>query len=213
MKKSEVTKKLNEGFQIKLNSQQFRKWKFGFIYENNDFYFDFGYSSASYDTCFPTTFYYGVGSNNVKEILKRVFPENLSRPENTFPKIFSQGQKELFEEKKYPIFKYDIYSEDDVNKMINQVSDYLIKEALPYLRSISNLEVLEKMTNHLPLNPWKKDVGLILSKLVSNPTFESLKNQYRELLKDWSDWDKQELEKLIDFLDKHSCTELLKMAE
>lgn len=213
MKKIEVTKLLNIGFKIMLDKNNFKKWKFGYIKElGNGTYYNFAFSSASYDTCFPTTFYFGIGSKDVKKISKKILPENFTIPENEFPTILSIGQKELFEAKKFPVFKYDIYTEEDVNKMVNEVSEYFTRVAFPYLESISSIEKLEELTN-TELNPWKKSIGLILAKLVNNPEYEILKNKYRELLKDWNDWDKQELEKVISFLDNHSQEELLQIAE
>lgn len=212
MRKTEVTKSLNEKFKPILSKYGFKKWKFGFIKEDKEFYHVFAYSSSAYDTCFPTTFYYGIGLQKVKNILKKIFLENLSRAENQYPAILSYGQKELFEAKKYPIFKYDIYNESDVNNMVTNVSRYFIEEALPYLQSISNIEKLEEIINTEP-KPRKKDVGLILARLGNNPNYEHLKQQYRELLEDWSDWDKKELEKVISYLDSHSLEELKTISE
>ena len=213
MKKVEVTKLLNSGFKKKLDKTHFKKWKFGYIKEMSDgFFYEFAFSSASYDTCFPTTFYCGIGLQNVKIILSKIFPEYAVVPENAYPIVFSLHQKSLFEANKFPIFKYDIYTEEDVNEMVNEVSAFFISEALPYLESISSISQLEQITN-TELNPWKKSIGLILAKLVNNPEYENLKSKYRELLKDWSDWNKQELEKVIVFLDSYSQEELLKITE
>ena len=159
------------------------------------------------DNSFPTTFYYTLGNIAVGNILNQITLLN-----ERDAQIIGIGQADLFEAKKYPILKYDIYTEEDVNKMVSEVSVYFIEEALPYLESVSSIEKLEEITN-TELNPWKKSIGLILAKLVNNPEYENLKSKYRELLKDWSDWDKQELEKVIDFLDSHSQEELLKITE
>jgi len=214
MKAGEVRKLLNSGFKtIMLNKLGFKKWKYGYVKEtSNGTYYKFSFSYACYDTCFPTTFIYGIGLSKVTKIFKKIMPEDFVAPEHEYPNILTLGQIELFESKKFPVFKYNIYSEDDINKMVSEVSAYFINEALPYLESISSIEKLEQITNN-ELNPHKSSTGLLLAKLVNSPNYENLKSQYRALLKDWPEWDKRELEKVVEFLDNHSQEELLKIAE
>jgi len=213
MKKAEVTKLLNSGFKKMLDENNFKKRKYGYIKKSSDgIYYEFGFSTKSYDICFPTTFYYGIGLNSVKEILKLILPEYFEMPENEYPTIFSMGQKKLYTYNNYPLSQYEIYTEADVLETVNEISEYFINTGLPYLKSISSINKLEQITN-AELNPGKKNSGLILAKLVNNPEYETLKNKYREILKEWPDWDKQELEKVIMFLDSHSQEALLKIAE
>lgn len=207
MKKSEVSKFLSKGFGENYKSLGFKKWKYGYKKDSGMFSYTFGFSSSDMDNSFPSDFYYRLGSFSVGNILNCITP--LIEKD---VQIIGIGQADLFEAKKFPVLKYDIYTEEDINKMVNEVSKYFIHEALPYLESISNIEKLEQITNK-ELNPWKKSIGLILAKLVNNPDYENLKNKYRELLKDWNDWDKQELEKVIAFLDSHSQEELLRISE
>lgn len=213
MKAGEVNKLLHSGFKTMLNKLGFKKWKFRYVKEtSNGTFYDFAFSYACYDTCFPTTFYCGIGLHKVNEILKKIMPENFVSPEQEYPIILSLGQAGLFESKQFPVSKYNIYSEDDINKMVSEVSAYFINVALPYLESISSMDKLEQIIN-TELNPNKSSKGLILAKLVNNPNYENLKSQYRALLKDWSETSKRELEKVISFLDNHSHEELLKIAE
>jgi hypothetical protein len=207
MKISEVSKLLSKGFGEMYKPLEFKKWKYGYKKEVGSFSYTFGFSSSNMDNSFPSTFYYRLGCFTVGNILNLITP--LTELDT---QIIGIGQADLFEAKKISILKYDIYNEEDANKMVSEVSKYFIEQALPYLESVSSIEKLEKITNS-ELNPWKKSTGLILAKLVNNPSYESLKIKYRELLKDWSDWDKQELEKVISFLDSHSQEELLKIAE
>ena len=87
--------------------------------------------------------------------------------------------------------------------------DYFLNTLIPYFNEYTTLEKLEKKINapgNLPNNNQLATVlkyGLILAKVVKNPNYEILKQKYRELLKEWSDWDKQELEKVISYLDSH----------
>src|SRR6218665_3608036 len=214
MKAGEVRKLLNSGFKtIMLNKLGFKKWKYGYVKEtSNGTYYDFAFSYACYDTCFPTTFNYGIGLSQVTKIFKKIMPENFAGTEYEYPVILSLGQIGLFVSKRFPVLEYNIYSEEDINKMVSEVSAYFINEALPYLESISSIEKLEQITNN-ELNPHKRSTGLLLAKLVNNPNYENLKSQYRALIKDWPETSKQESEKVISFLDNHSQEELLKIAE
>ena len=134
-----------------------------------------------------------------------------TNPQNEYFPIIGIGQSELFESKNYPILEYDIYTEEDALKMVDEVMNYFENEALPFLESLSNLETIEKVINNEPI-PQKGIFGLILAKLTGNENYEPLKSKYRDLLKEWSDWDKQELEKVISFLDKHTKEELEEIA-
>ena len=207
MKISEVSKLLTKGFGEIYKPLEFKKWKYGYKKDVGKFSYTFGFASSNMDNSFPSTFYYRLGSHAIGNILNRIIP--LTERDI---QIIGIGQADLFEAKKFPILKYDIYTVEDVNKMVSEVSTYFISEVLPYLESIASIEELERITN-AELNPWKKSTGLILAKLVKNTEYEDLKNKYRELLKNWSDWDKQELEKVIDFLDSHSQEELQKISE
>lgn len=207
MKISEVSKLLFKGFGEMYKPLEFKKWKYGYKKEIGNFSYTFGFSSSNMDNSFPSTFYFRLGSYAVGNILNQITPLNEKDTQ-----IVGIGQADLFEAKKFYILKYDIYNEEDINKMVSEVSKYFIEQALPYLESVSSIEKLEQITNE-ELNPWKKSIGLILAKLVNNPEYENLKQKYRELLKDWSDWDRKELEKVISFLDSQSHEELLKIAE
>ncbi len=207
MKNSEVSKLLSKGFGEMYKPLEFKKWKYGYKKEVGNFSYTFGFASSNMDNSFPSTFYYRLGSYTIGRILNRITPIT-----ELDTQIIGIGQADLFEVKKFHVLKYDIYSEEDVYKMVSEVSKYFIEQALPYLESVSSIEKLEQITNS-ELNPWKKSIGLILAKLVNNPNYESLKIKYRELLKDWSDWDKQELEKVISFLDEHNQEELIKISE
>src|SRR6218665_982002 len=179
MKKSEVNKSLFKGFGEKYKPMGFKKWKYGYKKESQNFSYTFGFASAYMDNSFPSIFYYSLGSFSVGNILSEIIPV---KEKDTL--IIGIGQVELFENKKFHVCEYDIYTEDDVNKMVSEASTYFINEALPYLESVSSIDKLEQITNS-ELNPWSKSIGLILAKLVNNPNYENLKSQYRALLKDW----------------------------
>ena len=126
---------------------------------------------------------------------------------------------ELFEEGIYPYKNYDIYTLEEADEAINQSLDFFITRLIPkydFYSSYKEIEIKINIQDTLVNDRFlssKMKYGLILAKLVCNPNYEALKSKYRELLKDWSDWDKQELEKVIAFLDSHTQEELKQIAE
>jgi hypothetical protein len=60
---------------------------------------------------------------------------------------------------------------------------------------------------------YEQDARTSLYRVSARTSGGNLKSKYRELLKDWNDWDKQELEKVIAFLDSHDQEELKQIAE
>ncbi len=208
MKKSDLEKLLNSCFREKLKPLGFKKYNSGFVKIKDDFSYKFILSSVNRDTSYPSTFAYMLSCKLVGSVLGNV----IGISDAYFP-VRGGGQAELWESKKYPVKDYDIYTEDDAKKMVAEVSAYFTNEALPYLESISNLHALEALTNSNP-HPLKFRSGLVLAKLVDNPQYDSLVEQYRESFKGWVvEWDKTDFEKMVAFLDCHSLDELHAMAE
>ena len=210
MKKRDLEKLLNSGFSEKFKPFGFKKAKYEFLKINGDYSYDFIFSSVDRDNSFPTTFSYMLGCKSVTNLLRKVIHTRYE-----FYPIKGTGIADLFEDKKYPVKDYDIYTEDDAKKMVAEVSAYFINDALPYLESISNLHALEALTNSNP-HPLKFRSGLVLAKLVANPQYDSVVEQYREafIRTGWVvEWDKTDFEKIVAFLDAHSLDELQVMAK
>lgn len=209
MKLTDLKKLLFSIYGESLKPLGFKKVKYGFMKINGDYAYNFIFSSLDRDNSFPTGFFYGLGSKSIANIIKKVVAVH---EDNSFYPMIGWRQVVLWEAKKYPVKDYDIYTEDDAEKMVAEVSAYFTNEALPYLESISNLHALEALTNSNP-HPLKFRSGLVLAKLVENPKYDSLVEQYRESFKGWVvEWDKMDFEKIVSFLDCHSLDELHAMA-
>lgn len=219
MKISELTKYINESAKNKLSSLGFKKDGYGFTLNENGFTKKIIFSSVDRDNSFPTSYAVWFGLLVVDKILYKA-----TGNADEFKKVKHGGQifirqVELFEQGKYPIKDYDIYTFEQADQAVNQSLNYFLNTIIPEYDEFKNIQHLEKkinlkdvFTNDRFLSSRVK-YGLILAKLVNNPEYENLKNKYRELLKDWSDWDKQELEKVISFLDSHSQEELQKISQ
>lgn len=207
MKKSEAKKLLDTYFKERLEKIGFRKGKSGFIKVNHDFFISFGYSLVDLDNSFTSQFGLYCGFRSIDRIYN-----HLTGRSTDGINLFSLSQSVLFDERKYPKLEYELYSQADVEVMVNEVVDFIEKDALSIFENLSTITKLEQIRNRNPI-PQQALTGLILAKVVSNPNYEALKSQYRQLLKDWPESDKQELEKVIAFLDQHNREELLKIAE
>jgi hypothetical protein len=212
MKKAEVIKYLDNSFRSKI-LKEYKKAKYSYVKVSNELYYSFGFAIVDLDNSFPTTFRFGIGSKKVKAILELVLPEKYkAMQENEYPPAIHFGQIVLFDEGKYPILEYDIYTEADAQKMVDEVSHYLLSNVLPEWEANPTNEYLEKTANE-SLSDSPNFSGLILAKLVGSSNYETVKAHFIKVSKDWSDWDRNDLEKVIDFLDNHSQEELLKIAE
>jgi hypothetical protein len=212
MKKAELNKYLEKGFKEKLISD-YKKKKYRYVKEYSQFYFTFMYSSVNLDEWYPTTFSFGIGSIKLKKILEQIFPKKyIDFPENQFRPHLIYSQISLFDKGKYPILEYDIKSEVDAQKMVDEVSDYILNKVLLEWEANPTLEYLEKKVNE-KLVDVPNFSGLILAKLVNNPNYEIIKAHFIEVSKDWAEWDKEDLQKVILFLDSKSQEELLEISE
>src|SRR6218665_80621 len=214
MKQKEVRKILENGVKARLGGV-FKKLKYGHYLKNiGDLYFDFGFGIVNSDNSFPSTFSCSFGCRSYSNLLNYMI-DNLGLNFQKRDYLFAYGidQIRLFDEGKYPTLEYDIYTEADAQKMVDEVSAYILNEVLPEWEANPTLEYLEKKVNE-NLTDVPNFSGLILAKLIGrNPKYESIKQHFTNTSKDWNDWDKKDLEKVIEFLDNHSQEELLKIAE
>lgn len=205
MKKSEANKLLDKNFKERLKFYEFKKKGFRYVREYKGFIFDFGFALVDSDNSFPSKFSYALYCLIINEILSKIFNKHKELI------LFSTGQYRLYEENKYPVLEYDIYTEEDALKMVDEVMCYMEKEALPFLESISDLKVIEKLINEKPV-PEKAHVGIVLAKLMGNPEYENIKLVYKELIKDWAGDYNPDYDKIVSFLDSHSHEELIQIA-
>lgn len=212
MKQSEVRKALETGFKVKFGNT-LKKHKYVLIKHFGEIYFDFGVGIVDYDNSFPSTFYFGFGNKIYSNLFNKMINQfGLNIQGNKFFIAIGTGQLRLFKEGKYPILEYDICTQADAQKMVDEVSTYILNEVLPEWEANPTLEYLEKKVNE-KLTDVPSFSGLILAKLVGNPKYESIKQHFTNVSQDWGDWDKKDLEKVIEFLDNHNREELLQIAE
>lgn len=206
MKKTELNKFLLKEFKVRLKEFNFKYSKHRFFDICEDYTISFGYAIVDYSNIFPTTFGYNLSIENVDVLSSSLFNKELERII-----IYGENTVSLSVKGEYPISEFIIQTENDAIEMADKALAYFKNEALPYLRSISNVESLDKIVNHNPIEPRAGIKGLILAKLNNNPDYESLKKAYRLLFID-QQWEIQEdidnLETVICFLHKHSKYEL-----
>jgi len=205
MKKVELNKYFDKQFKIALGNG-YKKKGYVLLKELGGIYFSLGFGIVNNDNSFPSTFSYCIGCKKINIIFTTILRGN-----EPFGCICT-GQLRLFDEGKYPVLEYDIKTEADAQKMVDEVSDYIINTVLPEWEANPTIEYLEKKVNE-KLGDSPNFSGLILSKLVGSSNYNKIKAHYQQVSKDWSEWDKQDFEKVITFLDSHSQEELLKIAE
>lgn len=207
MKKSEVRKILEDQFKKRLKEYGFNNKGYTFLKKISDttFFINFLFSLIDSDNSYPSQFGFCLINQRINNIFSEIFRRN-----NDIW-LLSTNQSRLYEENKYPDLEYDIYTEEDALKMVDEVMCYMEKEALPFLESISDLKVIEKLINEKPV-PEKAHVGIVLAKLMGNPEYENLKLVYKELIKDWAGDYNPDYDKIVSFLDSHSHEELIQIA-
>jgi hypothetical protein len=212
MKKTEVNKYLNNGFKQSLGNQ-FKKNNYSLIKIINDFYFMFGWGIVDLGNFFPCTFSYGIGNLKYNNLYNYLINElNINQQSNKYLYAKSTGQLKLFDEGKYPILEYAIRTETDAQKMVDDVSDYILNKVLPEWEANPTIEYLEKKVNEKLRNVLNFS-GLILAKMVENPDYDKIKQHFLCVSTDWAEWDKEDLKKVIEFLDNHTKEELNTIAE
>jgi len=207
MKKSDVKKLLDREFKLRLG-KGVKKAKYNWIKPFGDLYIRFGYGIVDSDNSFPSSFYYSIGSllfsNTMNHIIKS---KKLNIQEDKYIAAIGTGQITLFDEGRYPVLEYDIYTEQDAQKMVDEVSDYILNTILPPWEANPTVEYLEKQVNS-EVKDSPNFSGLILSKIVDGSDYELIKNTLVNYSNDWSEFDKNDLIQVIEFLDNHSSEEL-----
>ncbi|MBA6315424.1 hypothetical protein [Cellulophaga baltica] len=207
MKKKELNRILNDGFKESLKNLGFKKSKLSFYKPiDNLWSIEFNYSIIDYGNIFPSTFSFSLSYSLFDIIYSKIF--QITKKELW---IYSTSITSLYERGKYLFPEYEIMKQADAIKMINEVTEYMKNEAIPFLESIANFESLDDYYNQNPTRPDFGIRGLIIAKMAENPNYEALKQKYRQLFidKNWAvKEDIENLETVINFLDKHTKEEL-----
>ncbi|MDG3584161.1 hypothetical protein [Galbibacter pacificus] len=213
MKKSEVNRVLLNKLSDKFKKLGFKKRK-GFLFKKDkDYEYYIGYGIVDSDITFPSTFHYGISSVKVNNLLATILLERGLKKGDPYT-VYGTKQTRLFDNGEFPVLEYDIETEKDITKMVNDLYEYYTKVAYPFLEKLTEIHELDKFINsqkvlnesmHLPTTLIN---GLIVSKLSQNPNYEQLKSKYNELIKEWPEWSRQDLNKVVEFLDNHTKEEL-----
>lgn len=213
MKKSEVNRELlNKLFEI-FKKRGFKKSKGYLSKKDGDYEFYIAYGLVDSDITFPSTFHYGILSVKVNNILVTIFPDRGWKKGDTIT-VYSVKQKGLYFNGEFPVSDYDIATEKDIAIMVNDLYEHYTQVAYPFLEKLMDIHVLSEFINsqkvlnesmHIPTTLIN---GLIVSKLSNNSQYEQLKPKYQERIVGWPQWDNEELEKVIEFLDNHTKEEL-----
>lgn len=131
----------------------------------------------------------------------------LNFQKNNYMTCWGNGQIRLFDQGRYPILEYDIYTEVDARRMVDEVSIYILNQVLPEWEAKPTLEFLEQKVNGY-LTDAPNFSGVVLAKLVGNSDYENISKHYTVKSKNWAEREKQDLEKVVDFLDKRTKEEL-----
>lgn len=210
MKLTEARKYLEEGFKNKFGN--LKKRKYWFFKDIGELYFRFGVVLVNSDNSFPSTFGCGFGNIHYSNLFNFIIRElKINRQENKYITVYNIGQIPLYDRGEYPVLEYDIYTEQDANKMVEEVSDYILNTVLPEWEANPTLEYLEKKVNE-NLNEAPNFSGLILAKLIGSSNYEHVKEHLIEVSKDWADWDKKDLDKVINFLETESLDNIKAIA-
>ncbi|MFN8438013.1 MAG: hypothetical protein U0V72_10250 [Cytophagales bacterium] len=218
MKLSEVKNSLLKKALESFKDLGFKKEGKFLVKNSGDFKIYLGFGIVNSDNSFPTTFHFGISSRVLANFKRIIFPEKGFKSDD-FSGAYGQKQESLFDKKEYPILEYDIKSSSDIDGLVTDLKKYFEDGLIDKLEKLQNNDALCNILNsqetldesmHLPSTLIS---ALIFYKITENVNYVSSKNKYRELLKEWNDWDRKDLEKAIEFLDSHSQEELLKISE
>lgn len=180
--------------------------------KKSEFEFEYyiGFGVAKYSLTYPTEFSFGISSSSINKIYRKIYPDR-DYDKKKYTGVFHLRQAVLFEVGKYKKLEYNIENESDIVEMMEEVTAYYKKEFFPFFKSLNTLKKLSGFINYDDFakkwSPYLANTlisGLILSKLTGDPYYNSLKEDYRELLKDWVEQEKENFEKAIVFLDMHT---------
>ena len=113
MKIGELKKFLLTAFSEKLKPLGFKKDGFGFKVIFNDFSYAIHFGSIDRDNSFPTSFSYSLAVKSLAIVMK-----HLDSFDAHFYTVIGGSQEALYEAKKYLVKNYDIYTENDARKMV-----------------------------------------------------------------------------------------------
>jgi len=202
---------LSNSFKEKLSPFGFKKIGDDYVLTEDGKTYSFRFSSLNYDNSYPTSFSAFSGFLIVNKVLKRA----LGADDNIVDKIKIAGQiylkqVALWEQGKYPCKDYDLYNLQEADNAVVEMTNYFINSLLPEFKKINDLVDLDKLFNRGEYiqnsKRLKLDImyALIIAKLVSNPDFVKLSENYQKRISHFSEWDKNEVKTLVQYLESNS---------
>ena len=210
MKAKELKVFLNNSFREKLIPLGFKKMGDNYVLTKEGKTYSLTFNSLNYDNSYPTSFSAFTGYVIINKLLQRA----LGADDKTINKVKIAGQiylrqVELWEQGKYPCKDYNIYNLKEAESMVNEIVEYFLYNILPEFKKINSLIDLDQLFNSgnymQNSKRLKLDVmyALVIAKLVSNPNYDSLSENYQKKISHFSEWDKKEVSNLIQYLESN----------
>lgn len=197
-----------KGFASKCENQGCR-----FILNKNDIQFRFGYGVSNY----INEFYVGLFGSLGRFDIQRV--ENLIFLENSFYNTLLLNKSDYFKDQNY---RYHIKSLENIKEWIIISQTFYDEFAVPFFEKFITIDSIDKLLNNHPGEKvvycddlsWRIIKGLIAAKLNNNPTYDKLrdyyKNEVESKLQGYFMYEK--CMKTINFLDQYTSEELNQLA-
>lgn len=202
---------LSNSFMEKLKPFGFKKMGDNYVLTENEKTYSITFNSLNYDNSYPTSFSAFTGYVIVNKILQRALgaDEKKVNKQRVGNQIYLK-QVELWEQEKYPCKNYDLYNLEEAENAVNEMVDYFLNDILPEFKRINSLNDLDQLFNSGDYiqnsKRLKSDImyALIIAKLVTNPSYNSLCENYQKRMSHFSEWDKKEVSHLIQYLEANS---------
>ncbi|MFN4958778.1 MAG: hypothetical protein ACK5WO_15505 [Cyclobacteriaceae bacterium] len=218
MNYSEVKKELKKEFESFLKPLGYKS-KSGtqgcsFFLNRGFVEYRFGYGVANYGDEFNSGLFGSIGMLPIQLIENRIFNEE------SFTDTLLLNKSDYFKDINY---RFKITSLNDVKEWSTIAKKFYHEFAIPFFEKYNSVDAIDKLLNEKPSEKviycddlgWRIIKGLISAKLNNNPKYNELRDYYRSEVesKFQGHFMYEKCMKAIDFLDKHTREELLKIAE
>jgi hypothetical protein len=218
MNYSEVKKELKKEFESFLKPLGYKS-KSGtqgcsFFLNRGFVEYRFGYGVANYGDEFNSGLFGSIGMLPIQLIENRIFNEE------SFTDTLLLNKSDYFKDINY---RFKITSLNDVKEWSTIAKKFYHEFAIPFFEKYNSVDAIDKLLNEKPSEKviycddlgWRIIKGLISAKLNNNPKYNELRDYYRSEVesKFQGYFMYEKCMKAIDFLDKHTREELLKIAE
>lgn len=218
MNYSEVKKELKKEFEVFLKPLGYKSKSdpqgCDFLTEKLNCINRIGYGVANYIDEFNTSCYLKISLIPIQNIEGVVFDEK------GIYDTLGTGTASYFNELNY---RYKIKTLEDIKLWGVIVRKFYHEFAIPFFEKYNSVDAIDKLLNEKPSEKviycddlgWRIIKGLISAKLNNNPRYNELRDYYRSEVesKFQGYFMYEKCMKAIDFLDKHTREELLKIAE